>query len=114
MKIVKFYKIFKILKAYKGSITKILFFEFFYFLKGYKGNNLKKINIPGFTDNIPCPYFFLNKIKEFIIKYNIKSLVDLGCGLGRVLYFVNEQTIGLNHDSGIAGFHRKYYIMVIV
>ena len=42
------------------------------------------------NDNIPCPYFFLHKIKKFFINEKINSLIDLGCGGGRSLYFFNR------------------------
>ena len=88
----KIERLFKILKAYSIFIIPILIFEIYYFIGGYKGNGAKKINLAGSTDNIPCPYFFLYKIKKFIIRKKINSLIDLGCGLGRVLYFFRKKT----------------------
>jgi len=82
---------FQILLSYKKVLIQLLFFEFFYLLRGYKQNSIEIFNNDRFTDNIPCPYFFLQKIIKFILKSNIKSLLDLGCGGGRALYFFNEK-----------------------
>ena len=78
------------LKSYRFSLIKIIFFELIYLIKGNKGNmfTFSKNNI--MTDNIPCPYYFLHKIKKFLNGKDIESFIDLGSGYGRVIYFFNE------------------------
>ena len=87
MKILKF---FNILISYKKCFFQIIFFEIYYLLKGYKQSSVKILNHDQFTDNIPCPYFFLYKINKFLSKNQIKTFVDLGCGGGRAIYFFNK------------------------
>ena len=41
------------------------------------------------ADNIPCPYF-LYRIKKTLNKIRFKSVIDLGCGSGRILDFINK------------------------
>ena len=84
-------KIIDLIISYKLSIFIIIFYEILYIMLGYKGNsfNIRK-NLQS-TDTIPCSYYFLNKIYNIIKKENIKSLIDLGCGNGRVLYFFSKK-----------------------
>jgi len=42
------------------------------------------------TDNIPCPYFFLYKIKNNLTENSFTKLIDLGCGSGRIIDFFNQ------------------------
>jgi len=83
--------ILSIIKAYKLMLVKILFYETYFILKRFKGNSFDVRNDSKLTDNIPCPYFFLIKIGKFIKDNNLKFLVDLGCGGGRVIYFLNKR-----------------------
>ena len=75
-------------KKYKFSIHKILFYEIFFILRGFKGNKIGFDVNDEFSANIPCPYYFLIKIKKFLDKKQIKSFIDLGCGNGRVIFFL--------------------------
>ena len=86
------------LSAYGKFLPQILFFEIYYLLKGYKRNSVKVLNNDRFTDNIPCPYFFLHKLKKFFLNTDIKSFVDLGCGDGRSIFFFNKQ-LKINFNS---------------
>ena len=79
-----------IVKKYKFSILKIVFYEIFFILKGFKGNKVDFVGSNDFSENVPCPYYFLVKIKKFLSNTNIKSFLDLGCGSGRVIYFFNN------------------------
>ena len=83
----------------------LLFFEIYYLFKGYKQSSITILNHYRFTDNIPCQYYFLHKILKFLKKNNIKSLVDLGCGGGRSLYFFNKKLkinyYGVEHNFEI-------------
>jgi SAM-dependent methyltransferase len=82
--------IIQLIKAYKFSLLKVLVYEFLYILKGYKGNSIN-INLnERITNNIPCPYLFLNQICKFIKKKRLSSMVDLGCGTGRSIFFFNK------------------------
>ena len=81
----------ELLKSYKFSIIKVIIFELFYILRGYKGNSFSVTKNIKINNNIPCPYFLLHKINNFIKKRNIKSFIDLGCGSGRSIYFFNKK-----------------------
>ena len=83
--------LFKILLAYGSWLPQILFFEIYYLFKEYKRSSFKILNNDRFTDNIPCPYFFLYKLRKFFLNTNIKSFIDLGCGNGRSISFFNNQ-----------------------
>ena len=82
---------FNILLAYGILLPQILFFEIFYLLRGYKRNSFNILNNDRYTDNIPCPYFFLHKLKKFFQNTKIENFMDLGCGDGRSIYFFNKQ-----------------------
>ena len=56
------------------------------------GNYYKIQNDNLRTDTIPCPYFFIQKISQFINKKKIRSLIDLGCGFGRITNFLSDST----------------------
>ena len=79
-----------IIKKYKYFIYKILYYEILFTLKGFKGNKIDFTISDEFAENIPCPYYFLSKIKKFMENTKIKSFLDLGCGNGRVIYFFNK------------------------
>ena len=87
-----FKSLLSILKSYGFALIKIIFFELIYLIKGNKGNvfTFSKHNI--MTDSIPCPYYFLHKIKKFLNGKDIRSFIDLGCGYGRVIYFFNDMS----------------------
>ncbi len=93
------------LSAYGKFLPQILFFEIYYLLKGYKKSTVKILNNDRFADNIPCPYFFLHKIKRFFLNSDIKSFIDLGCGGGRSLFFFNKQLrinyFGIEYNASI-------------
>lgn len=69
----------------------ILFYELKYILQNYKGNqiNIKKNQL--YRDNIPAPYLFLEKINLFLKKIKINTIIDLGCGSGRFIYFFSKK-----------------------
>ena len=82
--------IIKIIKKYKFLVYKILFYEIFFILRGFKGNRVDFNSSTEFAENVPCPYYFLFKIKNFLRKKNIKSFIDLGSGNGRVIFFFDK------------------------
>jgi SAM-dependent methyltransferase len=84
-------KIFDIINYYGFFSIKLFLYEFFFILLGYRGHSIITKNDKKITDTVPCPYFFLYKIFNFIQYKNISSLIDLGCGNGRVLYFFNKK-----------------------
>jgi len=84
-----FKNLLRILKNYRFSLVKIIFFELVYLIRGFKGNKFA-FSKNNMADNIPCPYYFLYKIKKFLINKNVKSFIDLGSGNGRVIYFFSK------------------------
>jgi len=93
-----FNRIFSLTKEYYPNnltnlkkLFKLVFYEVFYLLKGYRQSSVTILNHHRFTDNIPCQYYFLHKIVNFLKKNDIKILLDLGCGGGRSIYFFNKK-----------------------
>lgn len=82
--------LFRIIYSYKFFTILIFFFEFIYLIKGYKGNKFNFSSNKVMTDNIPCPYYFLYKIKKDLQNCSFDKFVDLGCGSGRVIDFFNK------------------------
>jgi SAM-dependent methyltransferase len=77
---------FNFIKSYRFLFLKVLFFEIFYSLRFKNFIPLMKIhNHKSRTDTIPCIYYFIYKISEFIKKNQIISVVDVGSGYGRVV-----------------------------
>lgn len=68
----------------------IIFFEIFYLLKGYKGFRFNFSKNSLMTDNIPCPYYFLFKIKKDLNQNSFFKLIDFGCGSGRIINFFDN------------------------
>jgi len=96
------------LKNYKPILFKVLFYELFY--------SLKYLEIPFYymkiyknskfaTDSIPCLYYYLHQIAEFINKRKIKKITDLGSGFGRLTNFISNETkakvIGIEFDKEV-------------
>ncbi len=80
--------IFHILKNYHLYSIPILLYEtLFYFKHNNSVNKFKYLNNDSLSDSIPCPYFFLKRIKNFLNESNINFICDLGSGYGKVLYF---------------------------
>ena len=90
----------------------MIFFELIYLIKGFKGNKFM-FSKNNMVDNIPCPYFFLHKIKKFFLNSDIKSFIDLGCGSGRSLYFFNKQLklnyYGIEYNASIYDDCKKLF-----
>ena len=81
-------------------------YELFYMMRGFRGNSFNIYSGQRLTDNIPCPYFFLSRISKFIKGNNINSLIDLGCGSGRTIFFFNKE-YKINY-FGIEYFENAY------
>ena len=80
----------RIIGDYKFYLFTIVFFELLYFIKGYKGNKFGLRKNDFMADDIPCPYYFLLKIKKTLKKNNFYKLLDFGCGSGRIIDFFNK------------------------
>ena len=113
----------RIIKDYNILLIKIMFFEFIYFIKGYKGFKFDFSNNNTMTDNIPCPYFLLLKMKKYLKKNDFLKLNDLGCGSGRVIDFFNrnfpdKEFIGIEYFSKqfqycTHSFHKNNNVKII-
>ena len=95
---------FRIIRDYNTTLIKIFFFEFIYFVKGYKGFRFNFSTNNTMTDNIPCPYYLLLKIKRHLEKNDFQKLYDLGCGSGRIIDFFNrsfpdKEFVGIEYFS---------------
>lgn len=81
----------RIVREYKFYLLIFLFYEAKYFLLNYSGWEFSVSNNKNNTDNIPTPFYFLEKIFYFLKKKKIKSIIDLGCGNGRVCFFFKKK-----------------------
>ena len=97
----------RIFKSYKFFLFQIIFFEIIYSLRGYKGNSFNFSDNQIMADNIPCPYYFLYKIKKTLKQYKFDKFIDLGCGSGRVIdYF--DKNFSEKKFVGIEYFLKQY------
>ena len=103
-----FKNILRILISYRFSLIKIIFFELLYLIKGYKGNSFNFSSNDVMTDNIPCPYYFLYKIKKTIKEIDFEIFIDLGCGSGRVIDFFNKNLLNKKF-IGIEYFDKQFF-----
>ncbi len=92
-----------------------MFFETIYLLIGFKGNKINFSKNKMMSDNIPCPYFFLIKIKKALEPLSFKKFIDLGCGSGRVINFFNESFqnksfVGIEYFSEQYNYCKKNFI----
>ena len=91
--------LFDIFRNYHFYSILILLNEAMYYQRQNNAfNKFKYLDSNYFSDSIPCSYFFLKKIKKFIIKNNIKLSCDLGSGYGKILYY-----LGVLNDFKIDG-----------
>ena len=97
----------RIIKNYKFFIITIIFFELIYLFRGYRGNKFNFSDNDLMTDNLPCPYYFLFKIKKALKNQNFYNFLDLGCGSGRVIDFLNKSFPNKNL-IGIEYFNNQF------
>ncbi|WP_415320948.1 hypothetical protein ABXT63_00370 [Candidatus Pelagibacter sp. Uisw_092] len=80
--------LYDIFRNYHLYSIPVLLNEFLFYIKyNNKFNKFKYLNSDFLSDSIPCSYFFLKKIRTFVVKNNISFLCDLGSGYGKILYF---------------------------
>lgn len=104
--------LYHIIKNYNFYSIPILLREAEFYLKYNKDFNKFKYHDSNFlSDSIPCPHFFLLKIKKFMIEKKINFLCDLGSGYGKILYFFGEinyfKIDGVELDKEIFAFSEK-------
>ena len=98
MKKIKF--LYSILSHYRKKLFKVFLFEIYYSIMYWRSGNFFKSQDDGSrTDTVPCPYYFIHKIAQFIKKNKINGVVDLGCGFGRITNFLYDNT-----DAKIGGY----------
>lgn len=80
------------IKSYRNIFFNVFLFELFFSIK-FKDffNNIVIHNNEYRTDTVPCVYYFLFKISKFIKKEKIKSIIDIGSGLGRIINYIYHQ-----------------------
>lgn len=94
------------IRSYHKIFFQVVFFEIIYSIR-FK-EFLPKIKIQNNltrTDTVPSIYFFLYEISKFIKKNNIKSIVDVGSGYGRVVNFISSinkiRSYGIEFDEEV-------------
>jgi len=97
----------KILKNYNIYIFIIIFYEVYYYIKKYNGFKFNVSKNKTMTDDIPCPYYFLSRILSILKKKKFKSFIDLGCGSGRIIDFINKNFTN-KKLVGIEYFNQQY------
>ncbi|MDB9825812.1 class I SAM-dependent methyltransferase [Candidatus Pelagibacter sp.] len=101
--------LYDIFKNYRSYAFTILINEIIFQFK-YNGelNKFKYLDSKFQSDSIPCSYFFLKKIKKFILKNDINYSCDLGSGYGKILYFLgnlnNHKIDGVELDKEIYSY----------
>ena len=101
--------LYDIFKNYRLYAFTILINEIIFQFK-YNGelNKFKYLDSKFQSDSIPCSYFFLKKIKKFILKNDINYSCDLGSGYGKILYFLgnlnNHKIDGVELDKEIYSY----------
>ena len=94
------------LYSYRKILFRVIIFELYYSIKNFEIiPNIKLQNSNFGTDTIPCIYYFLFNISQFIKKNKIKSVIDLGAGYGRVTNFIyiqnNIKVYGIEFDEEV-------------
>ena len=97
------------IRSYRNIFFKVILFEIFYSIRfGSIIPRMKIQNNNSRTDTIPCIYYFIHEISKFVKRKEIKSLIDIGSGYGRIVKSINKinniKTIGIEFDKEI---HQK-------
>lgn len=94
------------IKSYYKIFFKVFYYEIFYSIK-FKEiiPQIKVQNNSRRTDTVPSVYYFLHEISKFIKKKNIKAVIDIGSGYGRVVNFIstinNIKCYGIEYDKEV-------------
>ena len=107
-------KLFLLISSYRHFIFKIIFFELFNIAKSFKYKEFKdSFNTPpnnsiykDSVEYVPTPYYFL-KFSLSFIKAKRGSIIDIGCGSGRVLRFYKNSF--KNHKINFIGIDLDKY-----
>ena len=115
--------LFKILSSYKGFIVKLFYFETWYLIRTikYREFSLSFDNSSLYEDYsdsveyVPTPYYFLKQSLKYL-NHSRGSIIDIGCGSGRVLryfqkYIKNNNTyefIGIDLNTKVLDLGRKF------
>ena len=114
--------LFKILSSYKGFIVKLIYFEIRYLIRTIKYREFllsfdKSSLYEEYSDSVeyvPTPYYFLGQSLKYL-NHSRGSIIDIGCGSGRVLryfkqYIKNNNTyefIGIDLNTEVLDLGRK-------
>ena len=115
--------LFKILSSYKGFIVKLFYFETRYLIRTIKYREFslsfdKSSLYEEYSDSVeyvPTPYYFLKQSLKYL-NHSRGSIIDIGCGSGRVLryfqkYIKNNNTyefIGIDLNTKVLDLGRKF------
>ena len=115
--------LFKILSSYKGFIVKLFYFEIRYLIRTIKYREFslsfdKSSLYEEYSDSVeyvPTPYYFLKQSLKYL-NHSRGSIIDIGCGSGRVLryfqkYIKNNNTyefIGIDLNTKVLDLGRKF------
>ena len=115
--------LFKILSSYKGFIVKLFYFEIRYLIRTIKYREFslsfdKSSLYEEYSDSVeyvPTPYYFLKQSLKYL-NHSRGSIIDIGCGSGRVLryfqkYIENNNTyefIGIDLNTKVLDLGRKF------
>ena len=104
----------RIVTSYKLHLIPIVFFELLYSMKGYRGNKFDFSKNNFMADNIPCPYYFLLKIRKTLEIKNFYKFLDLGCGSGRIIDFFTKNFseksfVGIEYFSNQYNYCKKNF-----
>ena len=100
---------FNFINSYRYIFLQVLFYEIFYSIKFRElVPNIKIQDNKQRTDTVPCVYYFLHLISNFLKKNKINSIIDVGSGYGRVVNFISSQnnikSYGIEYDKEV---HKK-------
>ena len=115
--------LFKILSSYKGFIVKLFYFETRYLIRTIKYREFslsfdKSSLYEEYSDSVeyvPTPYYFLKQSLKYL-NHSRGSIIDIGCGSGRVLRYFQKhiennntyEFIGIDLNTKVLDLGRKF------
>ena len=115
--------LFKILSSYKGFIVRLFYFETRYLIRTIKYREFslsfdKSSLYEEYSDSVeyvPTPYYFLKQSLKYL-NHSRGSIIDIGCGSGRVLRYFQEyirnnntyEFIGIDLNTEVLDLGRKF------